>query len=156
MAVAPAAPSVTGRTLGIAPLVVQPTPRFFTEQVFRIEEVPPRLARGEPQPRPVRMRSGNPVDPGAIVSLTPSGRVVVSPPPGYVVQYPAVLEGAERRPYAPPQFTIIGAPSTRHMGSPVRLTHGVKPPETLATGPKVVWLDQAGGDDAGGRVKRLR
>ncbi len=59
------------------------------------------------------------------------------------------------QPYAPPEFKIIGAPTSRNMGSPVRLTHGVKPPETLPTGPKVVWLDEAG-DDAGGRVKRLR
>ncbi len=50
---------------------------------------------------------------------------------------------------------MIGAPSARNMGAPVKLTHGIKPPETLKTGPKVVWLNEAGGsgDDAGGRIK---
>ncbi len=100
------------------------------------------------------MRSGHPIDPGATISRTPSGRIVIGPPPGLLVTAP-LAQGAVAQPYAPPEFKIIGAPSARNMGSPVRLTHGVKPPETLQTGPKVVWLDQAG-DDAGGRVKRLR
>ncbi len=62
------------------------------------------------------MRSGNPIDPGVTISRTPSGRIAVSPPPGLLV---VATRGRRRlsRPYAPPEFTIIGRPSTRHMGS---------------------------------------
>ena len=123
-----------------------PAGRFVTEEVLRFDQPSVDLIREEPPRRLVRMRSGAPIDVGAIVGPRPG--MLFAPPP----------TPAEALPYAPPEFYMIGTPSTRHMGSPVKLTYGVKPPETLKTGPKVVWLNEAGesADDAGGRVKRLR
>ncbi len=135
-------------------LVGAPVGRFVTEPVWRTERTIIQVIQEEPPGRRLRMRSGHPIDPGATIRRAPSGRIVIGPPPGLLLTAP-LAQGAVAQPYAPPEFTIIGAPSSRNMGSPVRLTHGVKPPETLQTGPKVVWLDQTG-DDAGGRVKRLR
>jgi hypothetical protein len=133
-----------------------PAGRIVTEQVWRTEPTIIEVVDPEPRRLPIRMRSGNPIDPGAVLARTPSGRVVIGPPPGVLITAQPAL--AEARPYAPPEFHMIGASSSRHMGSPVRLTHGIKPPEALRTGPKVVWLNEAGqsADDSGGRIKRLR
>ncbi len=139
--------------------VPAPVAEFYTQPVWRSGETIVRIVQEETRERPIRPRSMNAVDPGAPISRTPSGRVVIGPSPGLLVVSPLDLaKGAGARPYAAPEFHIIGAPSSRNMGTAVKLTHGIKPPEALRTGPKVVWLDEAGrtDDDAGGRIKRLR
>jgi hypothetical protein len=47
-------------------------------------------------------------------------------------------------PYAPPTFQIIGAPSSRNMQEPVKLTHGVKAPPRMNPEPRIIWLDRNG------------
>jgi hypothetical protein len=136
-------------------------PRFFTDQVWPTPAV--RIVN-EPQPIPlrrVRPLSVSPADPNAVVSRTASGRVFIAPAPGAYVATPEELAYyRQAKPYAPPSFQIIGAPSTRDMSGAVRLTYGVKPPASVPTGPKVVWLDGSGADDgsedANPHVKHLK
>jgi len=134
--------------------------QFYTQPVWR-ESAPIVLVQRNAAARPkIEPLSVSPVEPGAVVSRTASGRVAIGPPPGlYGIPAGVVIDAVPERPYAQPAFHIIGAPSTRDMGSPVRLTYGVKPPESFRPGPKVVWLDASGRDAQGGdspHVKRLR
>jgi hypothetical protein len=94
----------------------------------------------EPALRRIRPRSFNVIDPAAIISRTPSGRVVVSSPGAYHGGF-APLSA----PYAPPSFQFIGAASGRYMGRPVELKHGVAAPAGLPLNPKVVWLKEQPG-----------
>lgn len=86
--------------------------------------------------RPVRPLSFHVIDPRATVSRAPSGRIVVTGPGRW-------RQSSEPpRPYAPPAFHIVGTPSGRHMGQPVKLTHGVKPAATRPTEPRVIWIKE--------------
>lgn len=93
-------------------------------------------------PRPIRPLSFSPVDPQIVLSRTASGRVVATVPGAVVVPMPA---SAAVRPYAPPEFHVIGAPSTRHMRGPVKLSHGTTAPEGVQRGPRVIWLKEPEG-----------
>jgi len=117
--------------------------RFYTLSVEARPEAPTVERRMPPAERRIRPLSVNPVDPGAVVARTPSGRTFIGPAPGAYVASPDELAYYTRkaRPYAPPSFQIVGAASSRHMERPVRLTYGVQPEEPLKLGPKVVWLD---------------
>jgi hypothetical protein len=97
-------------------------------------------------PRPVRPLSFHPASPNLVVGKLPSGRVVVAPAPGsYVPSAEEMLQQqAARYPYAPPTFHVMGQPSTKHMGRPVRLTHGTPMPAGYNPGPKVIWLSANG------------
>jgi hypothetical protein len=89
-------------------------------------------------PRPaVRPVSVNVLDPFAVVTRAPSGRVVIAGGAGWG---PPGDEAA--RPYAPPAFHLIGAPSGRHMGRPVHVVHGVPSASDRPTEPKVIWLKE--------------
>lgn len=106
------------------------------------------------EPRRVRPLSVSPVDAGAVVSRTPSGRVFIGPAPGAYVASPEEVAYYSRRaaPYAPPSFQMIGGASDRDMGAPVRLTYGVQPSRRFNPGPKVVWLDGRGQGAAEGEA----
>jgi hypothetical protein len=92
-----------------------------------------------PEPPPLhspKPLSFNVIDPYAVVSETPSGRIVVSSPNA------GLQPIAAQQPYAPPAFHIIGQGSTRNMRGPVHVTHGVQPAADRPTGPKVIWLKE--------------
>ncbi|MGL4240956.1 MAG: hypothetical protein ACRCTI_07580 [Beijerinckiaceae bacterium] len=105
--------------------------------VAPVETIAPRLAPVQPAPlRAIRPNAFNVVDPAALVSRTPSGRVVVRGPDW------ADAATHARQPYAPPSVHIIGAAPTRHMRGPVRMSHGIAAPHDLETKPQVIWLRQ--------------
>lgn len=105
--------------------------------------------------RPIQPVSVSAIDPDAIVSRTPSGRVVISGSP-YGFVGPAD-DAPPARPYAPPTFHLIGAPTGRNMQGAVRLTHGQPAPAGMQTSPKVVWLDGSGaGAEPSPHVKHLK
>jgi hypothetical protein len=115
---------------------------FMTDQVGYPETtivnvLPPTRVR-----KPLQPVSVSAIDPEAIVSRTPSGRIVIS---GSPLGFAGPAEAAPTaRPYAPPTFHLIGAPTGRNMQGAVRLTHGQRAPAGLQTTPKVVWLDGSG------------
>jgi hypothetical protein len=95
---------------------------------------------GNPAPRRiVRPLSFEPLDPRATISRTASGRIFMGAPTGV---YPYPESRRAQQPYAQPTFHMIGAPSGRHMGGDLKLTHGAAAPQGLETTPKVVWLSQ--------------
>jgi hypothetical protein len=84
-----------------------------------------------------------PTDPRAVISELPSGRIFMGAPQG--VYYPQQHGRKWSRtydsgPYAPPSVQIIGDLPRKHMGGPVRLTHGTPAPRRFETGPKVIWI----------------
>ncbi len=88
---------------------------FYSTPVWRTEQTIVVVTPEQSRQAPVTMLSGNPIDPGATISRTPSGSVVIGPPPNLI--FVAPLPQAAR-PYAPPEFHMIGAPSARNMGRP--------------------------------------
>lgn len=132
----------------IKPLILFGNSGFYDTVLFdRLEQqpviVPLRQIDSQPRLQPL---SFTPADPNATVARLPSGRIAVTAPPGSF--NPTAREQAEferqQRPYAPPSFQIIGAPSRRHQGKPVALSYGEPPKPDFNPDPRVIWLDRRG------------
>jgi hypothetical protein len=99
-----------------------------------------------PVERPVRPLSFNPIDPRAVITRLPSGRIAMSPPAGFYPLTPWQVAESNRRlhPYAQPSFQIISEGAPQRAGSAVHLTYGVQPGRRMNPEPTVVWLDERG------------
>jgi hypothetical protein len=102
--------------------------------------------RHSPQPqqrRELEMLSGNAVSPGTILYELPSGSIVMQSPAqrfGYYHHRGHRNGITSQHPYAPPSFQIVGQPSVRHMGNPVKLTYGTPVQKRLNPAPRVIWI----------------
>jgi hypothetical protein len=151
---APDAPRAVATPINAAAnAVVIPLPRqlqarqLFAHQLLGIDgdTIPPqhptRSVHG--QSLPLEMLSGHPVGANTIISRLPSGSIVMQSPAQFYGYYNhtghhrgAAIQG----PYAPPTFQIIGKPSGRNMGKPVRLTYGIPAQKRLNPSPQVIWI----------------
>jgi hypothetical protein len=95
-----------------------------------------------PRAAVIRPSSVAPLDPFTVVSRTPSGRVVLTSLRPGAAHLGRRHLAVGHMPYAPPSFQIIGSAGGRHMSTPVRLTHGIKPGRRLKTEPRVVFLKE--------------
>ncbi len=95
--------------------------------------------------RPIKPLSFHPVDPYAVITRLPSGRIAMSPPPGFLplTQREVVESNRHLHPYAPPSFQLIGE-QPQHAGKAVHLAYGVKPSRRFNPEPQVVFLDERG------------
>ncbi len=94
----------------------------------------------------VRPLSFNPIDPRAVITRLPSGRIAMSPPAGFYPLTPWQVAESNRRlhPYAQPSFQIIGGETPQRAGAAVHLTYGNQPGRRMNPAPTVVWLDERG------------
>jgi hypothetical protein len=82
---------------------------------------------------------------GQLTALQNQAVPAPAPPPYWgQAELPRASFPASPPPYAPPTFQIIGAPSSRNMQAPVRLTHGVTAPPRTNPEPRIIWLDRRG------------
>lgn len=96
--------------------------------------------------RPVKPLSFHPVDPYAVITRLPSGRIAMSPPPGFLplTQREVARSNKRMRPYAPPSFQLIGEQTPAQAANAVHLRYGVKPSRRFNPEPQVVFLDERG------------